>query len=171
MAEEAFQASISHSGEWVVAALTRAGPIGVDVEQVVDLDAASLLDTVLSTEESLDDATTEDFFRLWTRKESLLKATGEGLALPMSEVVVSGAHEPPRLLRLGALADPEARMWDLSPAPGYAAALAALGPVATLREHYASSLLRGEPGTGARAGQEAVGTAVASVRLDQARRP
>ena len=79
--------NLSHSGDW---ALCAAAPfdVGCDVERVrpVDLslsrrfhpdEAAALL--ALPTEE----ARLELFFRLWTLKESFMKVTGLGMALPL----------------------------------------------------------------------------------------
>jgi 4'-phosphopantetheinyl transferase len=39
------------------------------------------------------------FLTYWTRKEALVKATGEGLGAPLGSVVVSRPSQPPRLLR------------------------------------------------------------------------
>lgn len=173
-------ASVSHSGERVVAALTGSGPVGVDVERVVDLDIAALLDTVLSVEERGAVRSRRDFFRTWTRKEAVLKATGDGLLHPMNEVVVSAPrHDPPRLVRFDGRPDLRAGLWDLSPARGYAAAVAVLGSVPAVREWNAGTLVRGGiavPGSGH---QDAVGARVHEAAdadevartFDTARRP
>ena len=41
---------------------------------------------------------TEGFLRLWTLKEAYIKATGRGLVVDPSEVLVSGPGEPARLV-------------------------------------------------------------------------
>ncbi|ADB50878.1 4'-phosphopantetheinyl transferase family protein [Conexibacter woesei] len=128
----ALEASVSHSGDYAAVAVTRAGPVGVDVERIRPLDHGALADDVCAPQER--DAVTglSAFHVLWTRKESALKATGAGLTLPLEEVVVTAPTEPPRLLALPGEQAPAARMADLSPAAGYAAAATVLtaAPVA-----------------------------------------
>lgn len=84
--------SLTHSGELVGVAL---GPdaVGLDVEQQRPLAVAGLADHVLSEAERAappPDAAT--FLVTWTRKESLLKATGDGLTSPMTAITLG----PPR---------------------------------------------------------------------------
>ncbi len=74
--------SISHSGDFAVCGLDDA-PIGVDLEQHRPLDAERLAKRYLGVTEPL---TREEFFSLWTKKESYLKAVGIGL---------SGLHTEP----------------------------------------------------------------------------
>lgn len=83
------EVSVSHSGERVLVALTSAGATGVDVERVdTSLSVRDMLDQVLSWTELNDSdwapQSSLAFSRVWTRKESVLKATGEGLRRPMS---------------------------------------------------------------------------------------
>lgn len=72
------------------------------------------------------------FFRSWTRKEAVLKALGDGLTRSLRSIEVTlSPGEAPRLLSVSARAL-DARSWtlaDLAPAEGYAAALAAQGPI------------------------------------------
>ena len=106
--------------------------IGVDVEKVrwmPDFDA--LVSRFFSRREAEVFVTLEAetkpaaFFNLWTRKEALLKATGEGICGALNGVEVSFLPgEPARLL---ALPDGAASDWtlrDFVPADGYVAALA-----------------------------------------------
>jgi len=80
--------NLSHSGPWGVCALSCA-PVGVDVELVRPLrqDVAKRFFT--KTEQLyLACHPAEEFFRLWTRKESFSKALGKGLTLPMDHFSV-----------------------------------------------------------------------------------
>lgn len=74
--------SLSHSGDWAVCALDDA-PIGVDLEQHRVLDKERLAARYLGVTAPV---TLEEFFSLWTQKESYLKAVGIGL---------SGLHTEP----------------------------------------------------------------------------
>jgi 4'-phosphopantetheinyl transferase len=122
-------ASISHSGDRVAVALTESVPVGVDVEQLKPISVEDLARHVLAADETA--AALPDFFCYWTRKEAVVKATGDGLRMPLSKVVVSGPGEPPRLLRYGDRTDLVLSLSDLDAGDGYAAAVAVLaaGPV------------------------------------------
>jgi 4'-phosphopantetheinyl transferase len=91
--------SVTHSGDCAAVAVTEAGPVGVDVEALRAFDHERLLDEVLAPQERAAVTSTEAFFQIWTRKESVLKATGAGLTIPMHQVAVTGPVEPPELLR------------------------------------------------------------------------
>lgn len=121
--------SVSHSGEVVAVATARTYPVGVDVEQLTSTDYGPLLRHVLAPPEAGTVHSARDFFVYWSRKESALKATGDGLATPMTDLVVAPPSAAPRLLRYGADARPTAAMADLAGAgDGYAAAVTLLGP-------------------------------------------
>jgi 4'-phosphopantetheinyl transferase len=76
---------------------------------------------------------TAAFFRLWTRKEALLKATGQGIAHGLERFEVSCEPEGGLLAVEGDQA--RAALWTLrswSPAEGYVAAVAVPQPGASL---------------------------------------
>lgn len=118
-------ASISHSGDRVAVALTDVGPVGVDVERLGEVDAG-LARSVCTPDELGHLRTPEDFFVYWTRKEAVLKATGDGLRRPLSDVVVSPPHAIPELIRLGDDPPPPCRLAGLDVGPDYRGALAVL---------------------------------------------
>jgi 4'-phosphopantetheinyl transferase len=134
--------SISHSGAMVAVAVSRAGEVGVDVQQVEDKPVHELSPLVLAASEAGHVAVARDFFTYWTRKEALVKATGDGVAVPLWEMVVTPPGAPPRLLGYPRRAGLAAQLRDLSPGLGYAGALAVLSarPV-VVHERSAEQLL------------------------------
>jgi 4'-phosphopantetheinyl transferase len=132
--QTALHFNLAHSKDLGLIAITRSGPVGVDVEQIRALnDAEELVARFFSQREHAtfkdlpDSEKPAAFFNLWTRKEAWLKATGEGIAHSLHLVEVSFLPgEPARLLAI-----PESlgqgtpwTLMDLQPAPGFAAALA-----------------------------------------------
>lgn len=116
--------SVAHSGSVATVAVTRAGPVGVDVEQRAGGWTPALNRQVLAPSERVDSE--PEFLTTWCRKESVVKATGEGLQLPLPEVIVTAPDRPPGLLSYRGNAMPAA-MFDLHlDRPGYAAALTVL---------------------------------------------
>jgi len=126
--------NLAHSGDLALLAVTRIGPIGVDVERIRPVkDAADLVARFFCARENESfqrlppDRKPSAFFNLWTRKEALLKATGEGIGKSLNEVEVSFLPgDPARLLSIAG--DPEkAAAWslhDLAAPDGFVAALA-----------------------------------------------
>lgn len=124
--------SVTHSGDFVSVAASTAGPVGIDLEALRPLDHQPLLDGVLAREERDKVTSAEGFLTYWVRKESVLKATGAGLSIPMHTLIVTPPARPPRLLRYPSVPALKAQMMDLSPARDYAGAATVLteGPVA-----------------------------------------
>jgi 4'-phosphopantetheinyl transferase len=131
--------SVSHSGGKVALAMTRDAPVGVDVESVTKRDTTGLVRSVLGGAEPL--ARPEDFYTYWCRKESVVKATGDGLRVPLVNVVVSPADTPPRLVSYQG-APLVASMCDLPAGPGYVAVVTVLaGGGLTVKVRDAAELL------------------------------
>ncbi|MEU5210230.1 4'-phosphopantetheinyl transferase superfamily protein [Streptomyces sp. NPDC020742] len=139
--EGQLHASVSHSGGLIAVAVSTGAEMGVDVETVDPAKPARLAKRVLDPAE-LDrfqalpgDQRPQAFFRMWTRKEAVLKATGEGLRLPMNAVAFDRGG---RLTAYPGRPDLPGgtRMFDLRPRPflkdvpdgEYQAALAVLSP-------------------------------------------
>ncbi|MFK7974080.1 MAG: 4'-phosphopantetheinyl transferase superfamily protein [Rickettsiaceae bacterium] len=85
--------NISHSNSIACYALTINQEIGVDIEfQSKDLNFEDLLDYVLSKEEIINFHALKDnekfntFYELWTKKEALVKATGDGLTYDITNI-------------------------------------------------------------------------------------
>jgi 4'-phosphopantetheinyl transferase len=144
--------SLSHAGELVGVAVRPGGAVGLDVEQVRDLaDLPAMAAHVHSPSERARGAAPDRaaFFRTWTRKEALLKATGDGLATPMTAITlgVDGAvAEWTDAEQAGAGRTAGGRWWlrDLCPAPDHPAAVAGPGERAPeVVEADGAAVLRG----------------------------
>ena len=134
--------SISHSGATVAVAVSSAGAVGVDVQRVDDEAVDELSPLVLAESEAGHVAVARDFFTYWTRKEALVKATGDGVTVPLREVVVTPPGAPPRLLGYPRQGELAAQLRDLSPDPRYVGALAVLSPwPVVVHERSAEQLL------------------------------
>ena len=118
-------ASISHSNYLAVVAISNSGPVGVDIEFMEARYDADLLLSVCSESEREFVRTPADFFAYWTRKEAVVKATGEGLNRALTDVIVTPPHVAPAVLSIDGLAQPGCRMFDAH-VDGYAGAAAVL---------------------------------------------
>ncbi|WP_093177559.1 4'-phosphopantetheinyl transferase superfamily protein [Pseudovibrio sp. Tun.PSC04-5.I4] len=94
--------NISHSGGLVAVAFAPPGPLGVDIEHMRhDSDVDDLVSVVCHSQERqfIAGITSKErvrsFYRCWTRKEALLKATGEGLRDDLSSIDVRLAETSP----------------------------------------------------------------------------
>jgi 4'-phosphopantetheinyl transferase len=117
--------SLSHSGDLTVVAVARGVAVGVDVERIVDeAGVDSLARGVLSGGEELGAERARDLTAYWTRKEAVLKTTGDGLSVSPRDVTVSGPGEPAALV--GWKGRQEAiTLYDLHPGPGHLGCLGA----------------------------------------------
>jgi 4'-phosphopantetheinyl transferase len=125
--------NVAHSGNMILLAFTSGHRIGIDVERLrTDIDALEIAERFFSRSEydALRDLAENErhlgFFLGWTRKEAYVKATGDGLSLPLNQFDVSlKPAEPGRLI--ATRPDPsEANRWrleNLDIHPEYAAAL------------------------------------------------
>jgi len=114
--------SLSRAARIVLVAVTDAGPVGVDVEEAGSADFEGFDTVTLHDAEGLGDPTTT-----WVRKESVLKATGHGLAVD-PRLVRLGAGESPRVVAWpDGLPDPSGvQLIDLDLPTGFVGALAVM---------------------------------------------
>ncbi|HEV2781719.1 MAG TPA: 4'-phosphopantetheinyl transferase superfamily protein [Actinophytocola sp.] len=129
--------SISHSGDLVAVAITDGLPVGVDVEQERDVSVDDLVRLTLSAGEldSFAAVAPPDkdaaFFTYWARKEAILKATGRGLAIPMTRITVTPWDTEPRVVdsQASEVDANRMRMAQLDAGSGYRACVAVIaGP-------------------------------------------
>ncbi len=85
--------NVSHSAEHLLIGIAHEGRLGVDVElkksipDAMDLACGNFADDEVAVLEMLSASErSEAFLRIWTRKESLLKALGKGLSMPLNQV-------------------------------------------------------------------------------------
>lgn len=139
-AGEGLHFNLSHSGRLALLAL---GPfeLGADLEELRPLsDRAELEERVFTAAERAAIARSPDptraFFEAWTRKEALIKATGQGLSAPLQEIDISREDEGGgSCVRLRGALDTRWRVVDLQPATDFAAAVALPRQSALLHLH------------------------------------
>ncbi|TMV45527.1 4'-phosphopantetheinyl transferase superfamily protein [Paenibacillus mesophilus] len=97
--DAAFSFNLSHSGGWVVLAWSATAlPLGIDVEQIVPIDYR-IAESFFTSREKVDlfaregDGRLDYFYRLWTLKESYIKAIGKGLSMPLDRFTVAPAAQ------------------------------------------------------------------------------
>lgn len=126
--------NVSHSSGLAVIAVSSGRAVGVDIERIDrKIDCLEIARRFFSKRECqalLAISASERqraFFACWTRKESFLKATGEGISYCLAEFSVSVAPDVPPMIE-EALADPKAVLrWSLAnlrPGDGYLGTLA-----------------------------------------------
>jgi 4'-phosphopantetheinyl transferase len=135
--EEALRFNVSHSQGLALFAVARGRELGVDLEYVRPIaEVEQIVARFFSERESKAFSALpagrrlEAFFNCWTRKEAYVKARGGGLALSLKQFDVSLAPgEAAALSCTGDDAQEVARwsLWALEPGPGYVAALAVEG--------------------------------------------
>jgi 4'-phosphopantetheinyl transferase len=124
--------NLARSAGRCLVAVSRAGPIGVDLEQVTDFGDVDRIATRFFTaieasaiRAEQGDEKLQTFYRCWTRKEAYAKAIGGGLAVPFDRFTVStGASANPSIVNL---TDDDPDAWTLrhlAPWAGFTGAFA-----------------------------------------------
>ena len=127
------QFNVAHSGAVVLWAFARGRRLGIDVEEIrSDFSTQDIAERFFSAAErqALRTLPTkrrhQAFFQCWTRKEAFVKATGDGLSLPLDQFDVTLAPGQPAHLIATRPDANEVRRWsmhNLHVHPNYAAAL------------------------------------------------
>jgi len=127
--------NLSHSYELALVGVTQGRELGIDIERVRDTVAiAPLAARFFSAAERAllqalpDGERRAGFFRLWTRKEAYLKATGEGVSRELRAIDVTAAPEAgAAAVRVHGVVDARFTVHALGPDPAYVAALVVEG--------------------------------------------
>ncbi|MDE3104839.1 MAG: 4'-phosphopantetheinyl transferase superfamily protein [Acidobacteriota bacterium] len=130
------QFNLSHSGTQVAYAFTLEAPLGVDIEREREFEdlAAVAADFFSPAEQQRllqlpEEHRIPAFFQCWSRKEAVIKTTGEGVSRPLDSFEVAfGPGMPAALLRLDSNRNPGWMMAAFDAGAGYAAAVASPVP-------------------------------------------
>lgn len=140
--EETLSFNLSHSRRYALVAVANGRAVGVDIESTArEVDQQALAQRFFSAEEAQQLSSSDDslaFFRLWTRKEAFVKATGHGLSFPLDQFNVDCEASSGNLLLNVSNGLTESGVWQLKsvPAPDdYVAAVAACGDLQVIK-HY-----------------------------------
>jgi len=135
--ETSLQFNISHSEAMILLGFVHNNDLGVDIEFIKpNFDPIEIAEHFFSLQEieelkqreksDLDNA----FFRCWTRKEALIKATGDGLSFPLHKFSVSmDRDDKAEILNMSWNEDPKSwMMYSFKPKQDYIAAITLKSP-------------------------------------------
>jgi 4'-phosphopantetheinyl transferase len=124
--------NMSHSNDLMLVGLCKHNDIGIDVEKVRELkELENIANENFSAQEIkyLNDASdkTNTFFKIWTSKEAIIKAIGEGIYFPLKSFNIDlksmGGPVPPLIFHTPDGAN-QLRTSELDVSDGYIASLA-----------------------------------------------
>jgi 4'-phosphopantetheinyl transferase len=87
--------NISHSDEYIVCTLSDEGKVGIDIERIKEIDLSDFRNHLTYKEREVIAQSQDpygDFYRIWTIKESVLKAAGRGLSASLLDVDIEGTR-------------------------------------------------------------------------------
>lgn len=131
--------NLSHSGRFVLLALSTAESIGIDIERmepIADMDLVARHHFSPTEQSDLFNLPAHQrmqaFYNCWTRKEAVIKADGRGLGIPLDSFDVTLAPDDPpqvRRLDLSVHTGPHWHLNDMPLGTKYAGSLAMSLPV------------------------------------------
>lgn len=145
------QFNLSHSGGWILIAAALEYPVGIDVERIKatrghDAIARRFFSPAecAALESFPESRRAEAFYRCWTAKEAVLKATGAGLSFPLDQCEILA--DPDGRIEVAALQGCEeaSKVWAVlscDPAAGYIGSCAVLGHPGLVHAWEAAPLL------------------------------
>ncbi|MBC8756493.1 4'-phosphopantetheinyl transferase superfamily protein [Kordia sp. YSTF-M3] len=78
--------NISHSGELVICTIQKTLPVGIDIEEMKEIQIEDFFYQMTENESATIKNSTDQkraFYNYWTQKEAVLKANGKGLSVPL----------------------------------------------------------------------------------------
>ncbi len=89
--------NISHSGPYVICAIGENVKLGIDVEEIKPIDFGDFRNVMTRNQwiyinQAAGDQRFERFYDFWTLKESVIKADGRGLTIPLQQLEVQGGR-------------------------------------------------------------------------------
>lgn len=138
--------NLSHTHHLAACAFTIGAPIGVDIEFIKPFESMQDIAYSFFSEAEYKklmmvspSLRTLSFYTLWTRKESFIKAIGQGLSYPLADFEVSILqHEKPQLIHIQQ-SPYLASLWDMRSFDihtAYIGALATQQPIHTFRSYH-----------------------------------
>lgn len=128
-----YRFNVSHSGGLAMYAVCDLHEVGIDIEQHREMDDLEGIasryfapEEVQALEQFPAEQRAAAFFRCWSRKEAIVKAIGTGLSLPLDSFCVSVENRADPQVQ-GRLPAGTWTLFDVTPRPGYSAALAVQG--------------------------------------------
>lgn len=117
--------NVSHSGDCVLFAVA-GSPVGVDTEAVnKNLDIQDIAASCFSPGEQHAVTGAVEFYKIWTRKEALLKCTGKGIDDDITDIPALDGRHAVNGLFTGS--DKDIYVDSFEPFPGYKASVATAG--------------------------------------------
>jgi 4'-phosphopantetheinyl transferase len=83
--------NLSHANDFTICAISETNRVGIDIEKVQRIDISDFVSQFSRSElRQIAQAKNSDhaFYKLWTQKESLVKAIGTGLSTPLHKIMV-----------------------------------------------------------------------------------
>lgn len=140
LVEETSCFNVSHSGNWVVCAIDRQ-PVGIDVERCTHRAGIEFDELFTAREkhylESGEKALWwQRFYRLWTLKESYLKALGTGLYQSMRSFTIDIIDESYAQLSINGLVQKDWYFYSFEPDTNHMCSICSRKPIATEQFHF-----------------------------------
>jgi 4'-phosphopantetheinyl transferase len=84
--------NISHSGEYIICGIGKELRLGVDIEEIKPVDFLDFKDLMSEKQWTMIKNSSDPlraFFKYWAVKESIIKADGRGLSIPLNDIIIT----------------------------------------------------------------------------------